>query len=82
MQCAPQAIAFGPAISAAIKLLALHAPPLFFAFILARTLLPEKDFLTGAGAALLLYFFALTLPLWALPAFSFPWLLARAEGRR
>ncbi len=78
LACPPQAIALLPAAWAAAKLLALHAPVIFFALAAGRALYRGR--LPACLAAMVIYFLALAAPPWVSPGLSFPWLLAWAAA--
>lgn len=80
MGCPPEAGAFLPSLLAALKLLILHAPVLFFGRAAARALRPGDEPLAMTVSSLLIYFLALTLPLGVSPGLSFKWLLIWAAA--
>jgi len=65
---------------AAARLLILHAPVIFFALAAGRALYRGGERLPVLVSAMVIYFLALCLPLWAGPRLSFWWLAAWAAA--
>jgi hypothetical protein len=76
--CEPEAIALLPALLAAFKLIALHAPLIFFSFVAARAVLGNDRLVPRASAAMLIYFLSVNIACWLSPGLSYPRLLVWA----